>query len=66
MFFSLFHRWFLLDFYAIALTSCNFKLQVCGAVCRCMLRDVMSVGTHVITAISREGGGADKHLLFLL
>ena len=38
---------------------------LCGAVCRCMLCDVMSVGTHVITALPREGGGADKQLLFL-
>ena len=30
---------------------------VFGAVCRCMLRDVMCVGTHVTTAIAREGGG---------
>ena len=36
-----------------------------GALCCCMLCDVMSVGTHVITAIPREGGGGEKHLLFL-
>ena len=27
---------------------------VCVAVCRCMLRDVVFVGTHVFTAIPRE------------
>ena len=30
---------------------------VCAAVCCCMLCDVMCVGTHVISAIPREGGG---------
>ena len=40
-------------------------LVVFGAVCRCMLCDVMSLGTHVMTAVPREGGGADKQLLFL-
>ena len=40
--------------------------MVCGVVCCCMLCDVMCVGSHVITAIPREGGGgADKQLLFL-
>ena len=39
-------------------------LVVFGAVCRCMLCDVMSMGTHVIAAILREGGGgADKQSL---
>ena len=32
-------------------------LVVCGALCCCMLCDVMSVGTHVTTAIPREVGG---------
>ena len=30
---------------------------VCGAVCCCVLCDVMSVSTHVFAAIPREGGG---------
>ena len=30
---------------------------VCAVVCCCMCCDVMSLGTHVITAIPREWGG---------
>ena len=30
---------------------------VCGAVCRCMLCDVTSVGTHVFAAIPTDEGG---------
>ena len=38
--------------------------MVCGAVCCCMLCDVMCVGTHVITASPREGGGLVSRYFF--
>ena len=42
------------------------RLVVRAVVCCCMLCDVTYVGTHVITAIPREGVGDGKHLVFLL
>ena len=30
---------------------------VCGAICCCVLCDVMSVSTHLFATIPREGGG---------